>query len=171
MVKSLVFVLLGISFCISSFTLTASADETESDALSKKIGSIIEHLPDSEESQKNSIAELKQIGPQSIPYLIKHLNDFRKVPSKYMFAIYLTNMPDDPINVRTVNDILVLFLQAFTSVYFENYKYDFEVTDNKNLGINKWRKWCADRYPDKRDICLNSRNGIPEKVVPLEFNN
>jgi hypothetical protein len=126
-------------------------------------------MPDSASSQEYSVNQLKILGHQSVPYLIKYLNDYRLLPSKFVFPLMDTDMPSDPRPVSTVNDVLTFILVFQTGVDIENYRYEFEVADPEDLGVNRWRKWCVSQYPSEKDICLNSINGVPEKVLPQKL--
>jgi hypothetical protein len=167
--KLCTYVCAGLFLWISSIISFASSLDTKIDRFDKQIAMLIYEMPNNEISQKNSIQQLTALGQQAIPYLIKYMNDYRPLPSDHIVPVFPSDMPKNPMPVENVNQIITLFLEGYTGIDIPNYRYDFEVSNSEELGINKWRKWCVIEYPDKKDICLNSKNGVPEVVLPQKL--
>lgn len=145
----------------------ALAQPGASDRLDEEVRSLIQTMPKDAERQRAAIEGLRRIGEPSVPYIIKYLNDSRGLPESYMALVpgpeADPRMPARIVAPTMVSSALMYLLSEITHESFGLYFYDFEVNSVEELSVNRWRAWCASKYPQKAAVCWNERNGRPEE--------
>lgn len=136
--------------------------------MDQRVRALIGNLAVSPEEQIKSIRELRLLGSVAIPYMIKHMNDMREVPTKHMHVVPVdSRMPASPVSVLRVAAVVSHLLAESTRQGFPNYFYGFEIKSDDELVVNRWREWCESRYPALVATCWNELAGKREVARPL----
>jgi len=160
--RSILLLFFGLSVFIGSAgsTLARAAElSMEQRSLEVKIKQAIEEMPVNPESQQRSIQTIRESGLAAIPYVVKYMDDHRKLPVKHIMvnigAWEISHF--GPETVCAALGYLIYELatdssdlrKTLGSVQFDRSKYD--EPDKKE--VIKWREWCAQRWPDMSDTC------------------
>lgn len=107
------------------------------------------------ERESTAFSDLEKLGPEGVPYIIGHLEDFRALPKK---EITLRNTSPAAFEglrhyaPETVHDALTAILNQVTGQSFENV-YNGGALEVRQRNVKQWREWCVKSYPKKASVC------------------
>lgn len=120
-------------------------------SIDEKVGFFVDKMAVSSKLQDESVRELRKLGWEGVPCMIKHLDDNREVPYKIMpmrpGPMADPRMPARSVSAYRVASVLMVILSEITGQWFGLYFHDFEVSSSEELSANKWRRWCVDNCP------------------------
>jgi hypothetical protein len=124
-----------------------------SDSVARTIAQLVDETTKAQREQ-NAFAQLENMGPEAVPYIVSYLDDSRPLPEK---SLTLANHSpafeaQRHYTPQVVHDALAAILNQITGQSFESV-YNGSTPEQRKLNTARWQLWCKKNYPAQAGTC------------------
>ena len=139
----------------------AEASSPSSDLMANRVADLVDSVIQKDHEQE-AFTKLEALGMESVPYIVSHLSDSRRLPIQ---AISLINKSVNAFEglrhygPEVVHDALAAILNQITGQSFE-FVYNGASSEQRQKNTRAWEAWCMQSFPQKATVCSGSANKL-----------